>query len=773
MKKTALISRTLAFLFSLALVLTSLVPAFAGAEATKEDLDLITFDNVTSEDFLTILPVWGGAMSNSDKLALIQGGVAGNALQLTQSGTSGDFILKMAYKKVDGKAEFFDVSDYKYFRFWIKAPADKDVAGINFRLAGNYTGGSNNNEEAIAKTGTFYLKGTKNGEAYSASIDHTSMLLTVPAGFEGYVYTPMADFKTLYDGTTALANGVNHTRFVNFVMPTKNDGAVVVLDRLGFTDTDPIATVSRGTFMLIDFENQKQYNFLETQAAWAGAMSPAETMTLNGGYHGRGLHIVQDAAEKGGKIPDIAAMMAFRKDADNNRIWIDISGYKYLRFWVKTGTEDLANFSIRLQGYVGTTNNNTTAWLDGKNGFDLTFNGKKDGTTYTETVHQPGKMTLPANFEGYVYLPMTAFGSADLTSMSIINLVMPGSNNKNEIIFDEIAMTDDETTVAPGEATPDNSVDVEPSEEPEGEYNPGPAPTPTEDFIAFDFDKNSDDDFQTELAPWIPAPENWEQVWALENNFSLVPGGVTEDGKALQITQNRAAGDIAANIAFKKNGNGHDLVDVRGYKYFRVWIKTPECDEDGGMDYLSFRLKGIYNKNGKDDDTAAYLKCNTKCYLNGTLNGETYNGEFYNNTQSQSFVLPYNFEGYLYMPLDRFDLYENVDKDTEPSSIVMDRMKYLILVMPGSRAGRVSLWDDFRFTNTEPIIDEVDPVDPDNSDPEEPKTDPENPKDDNKGTEKDPVSPETGELSMVSPALAVMLLSGVVAFAVKRRIVRR
>ena len=35
MKKTALISRTLAFLFSLALVLTSLVPAFAGAEATK------------------------------------------------------------------------------------------------------------------------------------------------------------------------------------------------------------------------------------------------------------------------------------------------------------------------------------------------------------------------------------------------------------------------------------------------------------------------------------------------------------------------------------------------------------------------------------------------------------------------------------------------------------------------------------------------------------------------------------------------------------------
>ena len=242
----------------------------------------------------------------------------------------------------------------------------------------------------------------------------------------------------------------------------------------------------------------------------------------------------------------------------------------------------------------------------------------------------------------------------------------------------------------------------------------------------------------------------------------------------MQITQNRAAGDIAGNIAFKKNGAGHDLVDLRGYKYFRVWIKTPESDEDGGMDFVSFRLKGIYNKNGKDVDSAVYLKCNTKCYLNGTLNGRTYNGEFYNNTQGQSFVLPYNFEGYLYMPLDRFDLYENVGKDTEPSSIAMDRMKYLILVMPGSRAGRVSLWDDFRFTNTEPLIDAEVSEDPaDSSEPEESENSIEESKNEPNVPEEsnaNPDSPDTGDMSLVLPALALMVLSAAaVTLAVKRR----
>ncbi len=355
-------------------------------------------------------------MTNKIKINKANNAIAELDTSLAQKSNSCKFTFAKNGGEVSTIVEFPKngyFSEITGFRFWVKASNANQSATLLYKLE--------TNEHRPIKRSAIYYLADNNGKVSirKASASDEAALISIPAGYEGWVYVP---FSSIYPMNIEDLYRI----WFNFTVG-KNASKNIWLDSIGCYKDNPVPT---NTHIINDFDYYASTDDILIDSAFESRSENGDfsiESKYRDGKYGKSL-----------KIKTVGGGYKFIFSSEGRK------EYDGFVFYIKNASKEMA----RLLPQTDTTGRDS--FIPNRAYFieDLST-GSVEMKKFAEVVNDAGNIEIPAGFEGFVYLPYSSAYPSLLRDIDNINAfwltIPPQIASKAEVYIDTLAFYKNET----------------------------------------------------------------------------------------------------------------------------------------------------------------------------------------------------------------------------------------------------------------------------------------------------------------------------------------
>lgn len=302
-----------------------------------------------------------------------------NSCKFTFAADGGDVANIVNFAK---NAYFAEITG---FRFWVKASEANESATLLYKL-------ETSQHRPIKRSAQYYLA-DNNGKVSvrKASADNDAALISIPAGYEGWVYVP---FSSIYDMNIEELYRI----WFNFTA-SKDASKEIWLDSIECYTDNPVPTNPE---IINDFDYYSGTSDMLIDSAF-------ETKVESGNFSVESAYR-DEKSGKSLKIKTVSGGYKFIFSSEGR------SEYDGFIFYIKNPSKEI----VRLLPQTDTTGRDS--FIPNRAYFvESLSTGSVEMKKFEEIIADAGNIEIPAGFEGYVYLPYSSAYPSLLKNIDKLN----------------------------------------------------------------------------------------------------------------------------------------------------------------------------------------------------------------------------------------------------------------------------------------------------------------------------------------------------------------